>query len=442
MSTPVLVYAAENTASRLRSRLVAEARPGWERLIRIKSLPAAKRLLSSQRKSFDDPSSPESEISRICNQERIDRVFIERSLKIRTAQLDAQGIRTRPCSGATIVDEVLRETHRLRLHWVAHSTSEWEKAGIRYLNPNAWQQQFDEFGQSWVAEGILKQLRVISDADLRAGLAVSEQETLGLRTSHGCVRDDEPGNSSVNVRDLLEHTYPTPVHKIDFSQQPSGMENVDHLFIYEDGLWSGVELVERLQLLATWPLVKSRELRVTFRFAATSQAGLFAARHFLRREKLSSVEVSIGRSAHFEHLQPGSVELLLKSPNLSDDEVRKAIDQAISPLAFMDDSIWLGHSAEAISFCKTIGDQLVRPWITRTKGLERIDERADKWALGAYGYASVTAFSKSVPKPVLPLIWLNGPVTYGGKVVNWRPLFWDSRRTGIAPPALGRATAP
>lgn len=431
----VLVYASETTANELNRRIAQESRSGWEKEIKIKATLKTKPALRGSSSKHYDLDSVEREISREWQQGNIARVFVERDLKLKTLALEREGVKLRDCSRASMLHEILDELKRRRLHWLDHSVHEWNKSGICHLHPQAWREQFATLGHDWIGEGILKQLRVISDAELRKALVVPEPDLLGLSVAHACVLDNEAGSSSVNVRDLLEHTYPCDVLALDFKTQPDGLESVDHLYVYEDGLWSGVELVKRLAMIANWPRIKSRELKVTFRFAATSEAGLYAARHFLKREKLTSVDVMVGKLLHFTHLNTRGNARDLLTRAITDDEVRKTIDGLVEPMAFRDQDVWLGRAPEAMEICKEIGEQLVRPWITRTKGPTEVDQRAPKWALGAFSFASVTSFSKSVPKPVLPLIWLNGEVELNGSKVQWRPLFWDSRRTGTQPPA-------
>lgn len=40
----------------------------------------------------------------------------------------------------------------------------------------------------------------------------------------------------------------------------------------------------------------------------------------------------------------------------------------------------------------------------------------------------MVAFTRSVPKVCLPLLWLGGDVKLGDKTVAWRPLLVDARR--------------
>lgn len=434
----VLVYVSEVTARELDRRLSMEARSGWTEAIHIKSPNTFEGAPGGAGVPTHQSSTLELEISREWQRGDISRVYVEQSLKLRLTSLKEEGVKVRCCARATILRELLDEIRRRRLHWLAHSVYQWEKAGIQHVHPQAWRDQFASLGLSWVGEGLLKQLHVISDAELLEGLVVPKADLLGIAVAHGCAVDQEPGSSANSVKHLLEHTYTEKLLEINFNQQPPDLEEIDHLYIYEDGLWSGVELVGRLAQLAEWPLVKTKAVRVSFRFAATSEAGLLAARHFLQRERLTSVDVAVGRTVHLAHLKADLVAKTKPDKHASDEEMRRSIDGWIDPMAFRDTDTWMGKSREAMSACSEIGKQLVKPWIMRTKGNENLDHRVMNWALGAFNFASVTAFSMSVPKPVLPLLWLSGPVEISGRRVEWRPLFWDSRRTGYQPPLRDR----
>lgn len=146
-----------------------------------------------------------------------------------------------------------------------------------------------------------------------------------------------------------------------------------------------------------------------------------------------------------DHYKLLRLEDELKIENLiapSDDEVRRIIDEHIRPMAFQSDHIWCGRQAEALDICEAIGRQLVSSFLERRRQTKLLSEntgipfdataedRSLRWALGALRFGSTVAFESSVPKPVLPLMWLQGKVILNGIEINWRPLFWDVRRTG------------
>jgi len=434
----VLVAIANERKISLAEKLARDALAGWDATINLIGFDPPKGLEDLRRKQI---ASIEDEISRCWNGDTYSRIFVDSALNIGEDQLKDEGARVRITSHVTIYRELVDELMRIRLHWKSHAEHQWRNSGISLLHPVEWRNQFAKLGCEWVAEGLLKQIRVISDHELRTALQPSQAEWLGLRVAHAFVADNEPGSSSTNIKDLLEHTHPADIFEVDLTKDGSAQfRQYDVLYLYEDGLWSGVELVKRLANIAKWDAVAGRSLKVVFRFGVTSDAGLYAGRHFLRREGLTTIDISAGIVDHHRLLKNGSIEELLKNIDADDEKVRKQIDAQACAYAFEDVTTWGSRAQKAQEICQSIGIQLTRPWLLRTKG-SRDDDRAAKWSLGALGFASLTAFSKSVPKPVLPLLWLEGAVTMNDATVDWRPLYWDVRRTGTPPPTVGGKTA-
>lgn len=370
----------------------------------------------------------------------ISKILVDKNLRVNCSKFKGERIKVRSCSQKTIRREICEELINRRLHWLPYSINEWNKSGIRYFHPQRWCDQFSSLGYTWIGQGLLKQIRVISDAELRYDVLVSATEQIGLRVAHGYISDREPGSSSINIKDILEHLYNMPIIEIDLNTAPPLLINeLNILYIYEDGLWSGVELVKRLALLAEWQPVRSQKLKVIFRYGATSDAGLLAGRNFIQREGLtSSIEILPAKSNHFTMLKEDVLNDTLRQIGLvMDEEFRHSLDNCVLPYAFRVSNIWKGKINEATDICRDIGLQLVRPWLQRTKKDDGVlENKVAKWSLGAFGFASMITFSMSIPKPVLPLLWLSGDVNMGGKNIKWKPLFWDARRIGSSPPTI------
>lgn len=426
----VIVYVKGDSADQLVSRIDRLSCKGWDTQIKIRPFKTGQR----------STETIEQRLSEGRQEDNISKIFVDRSLKARCSELKGEGIKIRSLSLEAIYREICDELKNRRFHWLTHSMHEWQKSGIKHIHPQAWCEQFSDLGCDWVGEGLLKQIRVISDAELRSEILIPEMEQFGLQVAHGYVSDREPGSSSINIKDILEHSYTTPILEIDLAAEPPPLvDKLNVLYLYEDGLWSGVELVKRLALLAKWRPVRSRDLKVVFRYGATSDAGLLAGRNFVRREGLTtSIEISPATSNHFTMLRDNALnDALLQIGVAVDEEFRRSLDSRVLPYAFRVSNAWKGKADEAVDVCREIGSQLVRPWLQRmTKGEGVLENRVAKWSLGAFGFASMITFSKSVPKPVLPLLWLSGKVNIGGKNMDWKPLFWDARRTGFPPPAI------
>lgn len=341
-------------------------------------------------------------------------------------------------------EEILKKHN---LHWRGYAIREWEKSSIKCASPDAWVQQFAELGHGQVAKHLLKSLRVVTESELQEAFKISETEKIGLNVAHAFFQDEEPGSSSIAIQNVLQHMYlPDEVIKLNLASADSlAHVKADVLFVYEDGLWSGVELVKRLNAICKTVHFNKSNLQLHFKYGATSDVGLSAARLFAKREGLARLQFRPAKpSHHFKFLKEGIDTCFEHINNKNDDVIRKALDMEIEPYAFRSLAMWGDERKNAILVCEKIGEQLVRPFLERKKRAKNIkvekddnlsditEEKIAQLRLGALGFASTIVFASSIPKPVLPLMWLNGPVNLDGKTTNWRPLFWDARRTGQA----------
>lgn len=335
----------------------------------------------------------------------------------------------------TLYKEISTVLKLLGLHWLIHANKEWEKSSIKSISPEAWVEQFARLGEKEIAKRLLKSLRVIEDTTLRNSFSNRKEEMLGLRVGHGFFFDEEKGSSSIVVQQVLEHMYPGKVYKLKTEDATTWADlDIDRLYVYEDGLWSGVELVRRLEAIVESQHFKNSDLHFYFKFSATSDIGLAAARFYTRKIKSSRFHFIPGEVGnHFEFFRrDADISSFVIS---SEGKVqRDFLDGLVEPYAFKNPDIWADGRDQAISLCEQVGDQLIIPFLARKSNKSPSEISMDeckRWRLGAMNFASTVVFSSSIPKPVLPLMWLQGEVAINGRQVDWRPLFWDVRRTGV-----------
>lgn len=345
------------------------------------------------------------------------------------------------------------------LEWQAHANAEWRKSAITHATVQQWYQQFSSRGYGAVAKNLLKGLRVITQGEIREAFRGRglEGDNIGQRCLHAYVADDELGASSNSVSDVLSKLWTEgEICSLDL-RNPDFFKSLDAdiLYVYEDGLWSGVELVKRLDQLSKMPTFMESNVRIEFRYCAAADAGLAAGRLAVSNYPAGKFAV-LSAEHHFTFLREGVDHRFADLPDRSDVSVRKAIDASIEPYIFSRTKLWGDSSAAAVQLCGDIGAQLIKPFLE--KQAKRKAEKAAvaqgnyldcelhvpdiepakilKWKLGAEGYASTVVFQSSVPKPVLPVMWLAGPVMLDGEEIEWAPLFWDSRRIGAAAPRI------
>lgn len=345
------------------------------------------------------------------------------------------------------------------LEWRANADAEWRKSSIQFASIDKWYQQFSDRGHGDVAKNLLKGLRVITDAEIRESFrnCGSEGDNVGQRCLHAYVADDELGASSNTISDVLIKIWPESMVCSLNLENPDFFTGLkaDVLYVYEDGLWSGVELVERLAQLSRMGSVMQSNVRIEFRYCAVADAGLAAARLAVSNYSPGKFAV-LSAENHFRFIRDGVDPTFSDLEDRSDAAVREAIDGSIEPYIFSRLGLWGDSGMQAVQLCGEIGAQLIKPFLehqARKKVMQSVSPSAIdmeaaleipeidpgkilKWKLGAGGFASTVVFQSSIPKPVLPLIWLGGRVELNGEQIEWAPLFWDSRRTGVAAPRI------
>ena len=192
-SRKVIAYLTDQSADDLTKLLDELAVDGWKSQIQIKPLRRTLRESANLLGHRPSTDSVERRISKDWHEESNSRIFVEDKLAPQRKQLEKEGIQYRCCSSATITAELRDELRNRKLDWLSHAEHEWSKSSIGHLPPLAWRDQFAALGYDWVGEILLKQLRVISDAELRNAILIPERECMGFRVAHASVRDGEPG---------------------------------------------------------------------------------------------------------------------------------------------------------------------------------------------------------------------------------------------------------
>lgn len=356
-------------------------------------------------------------------------------------ELKAEHVQYRRCrTTKTMIQAMTPELMSLNIHWKSYAESQWIKSTLRSARPEEWVQQFAELGHRDIGRNLLKSLRIITDAEISEAFKPAPYDEIGVRVMHAYIHEEEPGSSSIAIKNILEHMHPQGVLPIDLKNHEAFRTiDADVLYIYEDGLWSGVEVVRRLQMLSQSAALMSSNLQIVFKYCVTCDAGLSAARLFSVRNSAGRFQFPSAKPGyHFAFLQQGINTRFPALEDRSDEAIRAAIDSVIEPYAFASNTIWGTGKEAGVSVCREIGAQLARRFLERKSQKDNLDgdpmevtaEKVNRLRLGAMSFASTIVFATSIPKPVLPVMWLDGEVTLNARTVKWRPLFWDARRTG------------
>jgi len=328
----------------------------------------------------------------------------------------------------TIQRELKDHLDTVGISWRTHVVAELAKFEGPQVKLDVWLQQFQLLGQADVGRKLAAKLRVIqTGAFVKTAFAVRTTDQIGHRQANCYVKDADGGGSWVEMQSLLTHTFPpNKVFPVLWDKDTCRLDfpttDVDEFVIYEDGLWSGSEAVRRLKAIAAAPPAA----RVTFRFGVVTDFGLLVIRHAIRSLGLTtSVTVDTAGLEASRFLAAPLPEHLQLGMGIKQDDYFNELHQHVAPHAFREINNW---SLEEIEFCKDIGRQLVGRWLELKRKRKPTADEINVFALGGGGFGSTLAFSRSIPKVCLPLLWLEGPVHVSSKRLNWQPLLADARR--------------
>ena len=339
---------------------------------------------------------------------------------------------TKTLAPAAVRRELTEHLRSTGAHWRDHAVAELGRFEGYRGNLDAWLQQFAELKHGGIGQKLAARLRVVRTGELPGGaFAMREADQVGLRRLACYIEDDDQGGSWLEMKGLLERTFPPgTVHPVRWREDAGTLDfpsvPADEIVIHEDGLWSGHEAVKRLRAIGAQPPASP----VTLRYGIVTDFGLLVARQAIRSFGLEGrVSIDTSRAELLAFLATEVPEEMRLGLGVDPANYYTALHNHVEGYAFRPSEDW---SSEEIAACADIGRQLVREWLRRDNGSALDEAKASRFALGGGGFASTVAFSRSVPKVCLPLLWLGGQVTLGARTIAWRPLLVDSRRVSGA----------
>lgn len=173
------------------------------------------------------------------------------------------------------------------------------------------------------------------------------------------------------------------------------------------------------------------EIDFTFAYGVSTDFGAAVVAKFIENEGLqgrfrvmSGETVSVASQQLLVGIASGDVPLAsIRKVGPPATELRPYISAQFAK----DDALSPTQRQEATAFCEDVGRQLFASYLD---GMQRASEAWKPWppeklascGLGMNGLGMVHAFSHSVPKATLPLIWASGEVNWKNRRVAWRPL--------------------
>jgi hypothetical protein len=438
----LLLVLCEHSEPEVRRILAKHAHAGWERegQIRLLVLRNNFRRFRSENSAKIAKCAPKNSAARVIlldNVEHGDR-FGE-GIDLRTSNTFNF---LRPFEDA--IPAILRQAG---LDWrtsiTAHLRS-WHHSVIEQGYVDEWLSQFEHFGVPWIGEHLLRTLDFWDPERLVATLEINEKRLEQFDCI--CLKRQQAGKSADFLGSLLRKrvsalakNFPICDFVTTFNV-PSSSSIPKRVLFIEDSLLTGTEMTNFLSGLLglsspgrAWPVSALQqpngllECNVEFQFPVTTSLGQFRLRAFLEANSFKHGTLRFGESGFIEVLTSSGNNALLAGqffdPALSNCPI--APDQHLERVAFR--GAWKKESRrlELEKFCREIGGQLFAEYL-RQKGWDWPPQKIAASSLGMHGLGLNLAFSHSVPKASLPLLWASGTVKFDGSTIEWRPLFCNA----------------
>ena len=438
----LLLVLCEHSEPEVRRILAKHAHAGWERegQIRLLVLRDNFRRFRSENSAKIAKCAPKDSAARVVlldNVEHDDRFGEGRDL--RTANTFNF---LHPFGDA--IPAILRQ---VGLDWRTSITTRlraWHHSVIDQGYVDEWLNQFQHFGVPWIGEHLLRTLDFWDPERLASTLEINEKrlaqfDCICLKRQHAGKSADYLGSLLRKRVSVLVKNFPICDFVTTFNDSSSGGIPKRVLFI-EDSLLTGTEMTNFLSGLLglpstdrAWPVSALKQpsclldCDVEFQFPVTTSLGQFRLRSFLETNGFKLGKLRFSDSGFIEVLTNLGHEALLAGqffdPALSNCPL--APDQHLERVAFR--GAWKKESQriELEKFCREIGGQLFAEYL-RQKGWIWPEQKIGASSLGMHGLGLNLAFSHSVPKASLPLLWASGTVKFDGSTIEWRPLFCNA----------------
>jgi hypothetical protein len=307
-----------------------------------------------------------------------------------------------------------------------------------------WLNQFERFGVSWIGERLLRCFDFWPPARLIKVLGLSQNELSAFDCI--CVNRKRIGKSADVLSNLLKKHIRSLGLKLpieDFHETFSDQKRIEvfnSILFVEDCLLTGTEMTNFFHALLNEPHPSGRKLnmpclpdpktlwtkRIQLRFPVSTSLGVFRLNDFIKRRSLENVVVTCLPEGQIEVLTAaGQVALregVFFDPDTSVTNCPNDAGQHIAAQAFRGDWGNSGKDERAKQFCAAAGSQLFELYLQKM-GWPWPRKKREPCCFGMLGLGLVLAFAHSVPKASLPLFWMDGPVKWDGRTLDWTALF-------------------
>jgi hypothetical protein len=294
-----------------------------------------------------------------------------------------------------------------------------------------WLKQFDAIGAPSLGKALLRHLEVLPTDQCVSILAQSYCTHNGVPTDVVATLSRMGKSGAALSGGLRRRLLRDPIVLTDAIEQNANTQENKSIHVFEDGLWTGIELSRVLESLIgnslkpKLPALSDPALlhkyNVVLHFALATDIGIYAARSLLSAWGLTNFSLATSDSKMIEVLTAEAIsgfeDGAISFKHVKDFASEVSITPRVITLlgAEMSDAA-ITHAMGVIT---AIGSQL---WAINNKVSTEsgIPPNAE---YGANGIGSTTLFRHSSPRAVLPMLWASGPIKWGTKRIHWKALF-------------------
>jgi hypothetical protein len=220
----------------------------------------------------------------------------------------------------------LRNQHRLEgllesygFTWeraVMLEIGKWHRSELSIAHMRNWLDQFSRLGRADVGRMLLNSLRIISPAELKELLEVSEITNESSAVAVLSDIDESGGTIAHLIRDDLGRD----VRALSSVLGGNGAASIE---VIEDGLWSGVQVAKAIdRLIRDRSIEVIRQATIRLRFGIRTDLGEYSVRSYLASLGLENISIA-GSGEMFRILSPDAARAFTAS-QLTHEHVRLA----------------------------------------------------------------------------------------------------------------------
>ena len=217
--------------------------------------------------------------------------------------------------------------------------------------------------------------------------------------------------------------------RTDFAKHITESTSPTNILLLEDCLVTGTEIV---RLLTALPPEQIRKHKIDMKFAVSTLSGCKRLELYLKQSGYNDARVLVPPDAIIQNLTPAGLAVQDTGLFAEDGNLLHPAEHLIDGIQLRANTHFNKNERNLITtLCQSICHPLMRLHLERAKWEpEKIGSVLDHWKLGFSGLGLLLALAHGIPKPTLPLFWIEGPisVTHRGRHTyrwegDWMPLF-------------------